>query len=59
MRDLDMRAVHANQPLSSIEAFALALVEASSRLGAEAAVDPSDAGMLPVVRDDAAAPAAE
>lgn len=57
MRDLDMSLVHANQPLSSIEAFALALVEASSRLGADAALGTGDVGALPVIRDDE--PAAE
>jgi hypothetical protein len=32
--------VHADQPLSSVEAFALALVEASSRLTVENAAHP-------------------
>jgi len=40
-RDINMVLVHAPQPLTSIEAFALALVEASSRLNA---TDPTAAG---------------
>jgi len=48
--------VHGKQPLTSVEAFALALVEASSRLSLPAATnDDGDVGMLP----DELLPAAE
>ena len=48
--------VHGKQPLTSVEAFALALVEASSRLSLPAATtDDGEAGMLP----DELLPAAE
>lgn len=38
-----MGHVHTNEPLTSIEAFALALVEASSRLTVAIGILPSDA----------------
>ncbi len=57
-RDINMNPVHANQPLSSIEAFALALVEASSRLTAAAPAN-GDAGTLAAPYDDEPVPAAE
>ena len=44
--------MHTNQPLSSIEAFALALVEASSRLGSPAGSSVDDAIPLPLPLDD-------
>ncbi|MEO6025916.1 MAG: hypothetical protein ABIR79_03500 [Candidatus Binatia bacterium] len=47
--------MHGKQPLTSVEAFALALVEASSRLSLPATNDDGDAGMLP----DELLPAAE
>jgi len=47
--------VQTDQPLTSVEAFALALVEASSRLtGATVASSVGDAGALTVPQDDAA-----
>jgi hypothetical protein len=52
-----MGLVHTNQPLSPVEAFALALVEASSRLPSSTAVD-LDAAALPTIRDDDAVPPA-
>jgi hypothetical protein len=58
-RDPDTGLVHTNQPLSSIEAFALALVEASSRLGGDAGPNVGDAMPLPAAHDDEAVPAAE
>jgi hypothetical protein len=39
-----MGRVHGNQPLTSVEAFALALVEASSRLTSPTLVDGADDG---------------
>jgi hypothetical protein len=41
-----MERVHANQPLSSVEAFALALVEASSRLSSQAPVHDDEVGTV-------------
>jgi hypothetical protein len=49
VRDLDTGPVHGNQPLTSVEAFALALVEASSRLTSPA---PSDAAETAPVTDE-------
>jgi hypothetical protein len=47
--------VQTDQPLTSVEAFALALVEASSRLtGATVASSVGEAGALTVPQDDAA-----
>jgi hypothetical protein len=62
VRDPDTRPVHTNQPLSSIEAFALALVEASSRLGSSTASSASsvdDVSPLPSPLDDEPVAAAE
>jgi hypothetical protein len=42
VRAVDIVGVHANQPLSSVEAFALALVEASSRLSSPTPVGADD-----------------
>ena len=58
-RDLETGPVHTNQPLSSIEAFALALVEASSRLGGDAGPNVGDTIPLAAPRDDETLPAAE
>lgn len=58
-RDLDTEPVHTNQPLSSIEAFALALVEASSRLGGDAGPNVGDTIPLTAPHDDEILPAAE
>jgi hypothetical protein len=51
--------VHANQPLTSIEAFALALVEASSRLTETDGTALGDPSPHVTPRDDDAAPAVE
>jgi hypothetical protein len=59
VRGLDTGSVHTNQPLSSIEAFALALVEASSRLGSAAGSDADQAIPLPSPIDDEPVAAAE
>jgi hypothetical protein len=59
VRDPDTRPVHTNQPLSSIEAFALALVEASSRLGSSSGSNPDDTSPLPLPLDDEPVAAAE
>jgi len=60
-RDITMAPVPTNQPLTSIEAFALALVEASSRLndndGPGTSTD--DDVVHPLARDEALAPAVE
>jgi hypothetical protein len=54
-----MGDVQTNQPLSSVEAFALALVEASSRLPPSVVAD-VDAAVLPTsLDDDATATAVE
>lgn len=53
-----MRPVSETQPLSSVEAFALALVEASSRLTPNFVTTP-DASALPPTRDDEAIATAE
>ena len=54
-RDVPSGRVQTDQPLTSVEAFALALVEASSRLtGATVASSIGDAGALTVSQDGAA-----
>ena len=52
--------VHTEQPLTSVKAFVLALVEASSHLGASTAANNlGDADGLAVPRDDDAVATAE
>ncbi len=54
MRDINKGSVHATHPLSSIEAFALALVEASSRLsGSDIAIAGEPAAHQAPHEDDA------
>ena len=53
-RDVPSDPVEIDQPLTSVEAFALALVEASSRLtGTTVASSVGEAGALTVPQDDA------
>ena len=59
VRDLDTGLVQTNQPLSSIEAFALALVEASSRLDGDDGPRLADTIPLAAPHDDEIVPAAE
>ena len=56
-----MAPVPPNQPLTSIAAFALALVEASSRLTESTGPDSNDATapLLPATSDDTTAAAVE
>ena len=58
-RAITMASVHAKQPLTSIEAFALALVEASSRLDGTDGASTGDAPPLAAPPDDEAVAAVE
>ena len=59
-RDVPSDPVQTDQPLTSVEAFALALVEASSHLTETVGMsDFGDASAFPVPRNDDAVAAAE